>query len=98
MFGIFKNNPLHPADIQKLSWLFNFILFPMFTEKHATPFCQFFCLVPTPKTYLSLYRYPFFLHIGTHPSKTGEELLYYHLYHEEVPFYLYVCTIYIFLV
>ena len=30
----------------------------------------------------------YFLHFGTHPSKTGEELLYYHLNYEESPFHL----------
>ena len=39
-----------------------------------------------PQKYLSLVRaLIFLLHIGTHPSNTGKELLYYHLYHEEEP-------------
>ena len=42
-----------------------------------------------PKNYLSLcIPLIFLLHLGTYPSKTEKELLYYHLYHEEASFYL----------
>ena len=46
-------------------------------------------LVPTQNIYLSLCRdIIFLLCLGTNPNKTGKELLYYHLYHDEAPFYL----------
>ena len=36
-----------------------------------------------PKIYIYIFvELSFFISFGTHPSKTGEELLYYHLYHE----------------
>ena len=41
-------------------------------------------VIPTQNYYLSLCRaLTFFIRLGTHPSKTGEELVYYHLYHEK---------------
>ena len=54
------------------------------TEKYASTFCEFyFWFGSNPKKYLSLCIVLFFLHLGTHPSNTGEELVYYNLYHEE---------------
>ena len=42
-----------------------------------------------PQNNLSLCRaLIFLLHLGTRPSKMGEELLYYYLYYEEELFYL----------
>ena len=57
----------------------------MLIDKPAPTFCQFyFWFVSNPKyIFISLYSSHFFIRIGTHPSKTGEELVYYHLYHEE---------------
>ena len=55
----------------------------MLTEKREPPFCKFFGFGSNPKQYLSLCRALMFLpHLSTHPSNTGESLLYYHLYHE----------------
>ena len=88
IFGLKKNSPLRPAPIQKRSGLFNLILFPMLTEKRAPPFCQFFWFGSNPKKSSLCRALVFLLHLGTHPSKTGGELLYYHLYHEEAPVYL----------
>ena len=55
-------------------------------------FVSFFvCL--QPKKILSLSRaLIFLLHFGTPMSKTGGELLYYYLYHEEASFYLDILT------
>ena len=73
--------PLHSAPSQKCSVFF--VSFPMLTEKHAPLFCQFFGFGYNLKTFLSICRSLFvLLHLSTHPSKTGEELLYYHIYHE----------------
>ena len=63
--------------------VFFFVSFPMLTEKHAPLFCQFFGFGYNLKTFLSICRSLFvLLRLSTHPSKTGEELLYYHIYHE----------------
>ena len=60
-------------------------------EKCAPQFCKFFVFGYNREKYLSLCRaYLFFLHIGTHPSKIGGELVYYRLYHKKGKFYLYV--------
>ena len=60
----------------------------MLTGKRAPPFCQFFWFGSDPKIYIYLLlEISFFLHLGTHPIKTGEELLYYHLYHEKAQLY-----------
>ena len=82
-----KSSQLHTAPVQKCSvFLYKF---PILTAKREPPFCQFFLVWLRSKTYLSICRdLIFFLHIGTHPSKTGEDLVYYHLYHEEASFYL----------
>ena len=48
--------------------------------------------VSSPRTYLSLHGdLNFRIHIGIHPSNTGDKLVYYYLYHEEAPFPLKVC-------
>ena len=55
----------------------------MLTDKHEPPFFQsIFRFGPNPRIHLSLCRALNFLHLGTPPSKTGEELLYDNLYHE----------------
>ena len=48
-------------------------------------------LFPTQKLFISLEKYQYLLSLGTNPSKTGHELLYYHSYHEEEAFYLDRC-------
>ena len=46
-----------------------------------------------PKIYLSLDRaLNFQIHLGIHPKKTGEKLVYYYLYYEEASFFLGFCT------
>ena len=54
----------------------------MLMEKCAPPSCQFFGFFLTQNK--SLCRAPIvLLNLVEHLSKTGEELVYYHLYHEE---------------
>ena len=62
----------------------------MLADKCAPPFCKFsFWFGSNPKNmFITLWSSHFFPHLGTHPSKMGEELLYDHLYHEEALFYL----------
>ena len=82
IFGVFeKSYPTTPSTLPKIQWA---NLKKLSTEKSAPPFCQFFGLVPTQKIFI------FYLHLGIQPSKTGEKLVYYHLYYEEASFYLYV--------
>ena len=52
------------------------------------PFVSFFGLVPTLLKIISYLTSHFLLHLGIQPSKTVEELLHYHLYHKEGPFYM----------
>ena len=53
---------------------------------------QFVLFVFKPKTYLSLDR-ALILHIriGINPSRTGDKLVYYYLYHEEASIPKYLC-------
>ena len=62
-------------------------------EKFAPPFYQFSWVWLQLKKiiYLFLYISFFSVYLGTHLNNIGEKLLYYHSYHEEASFYLYVC-------
>ena len=92
IFDFFNISPLHPAPIKLRSEMIKINKSPMFMEKSAPSFCQFFWFGSNPNIYLPFFRALIvLLHLGTHPSNTGEELLYYHLYHEEAPFSLDVC-------
>ena len=62
-------------------------LTPMLMDKCASPFVSFFWVWLQPKKYASIFRSLItVLHLGTHPSETGKELIYYYLYHEEASF------------
>ena len=82
--------PPHPSPFQKcigITFLYNTNV----DGKCAPLFCQFFFVLFIPKN-ISLCRALFILlHIGTHPSNRGKELLYYSFYHEESSFYLGAC-------
>ena len=53
------------------------------------PFVSFCLAWFQPNTKLSICRALIILiDLGTHPSNMGEELLYYHLYHEDASFYM----------
>ena len=55
----------------------------MLKEKREPRFCLFWGFGFDLKRYLSLFTAIIFLLFGTKQSKTGGELLYYNLYHEE---------------
>ena len=71
-------NPLHPAPIQLRSGMI--LKFYNVDRESCTTVLSVFLFVSNIKIYTTLY--------GTHPRKTGEESLYYYLYHEEASFYL----------
>ena len=80
--------PLHPAPIRLRLGLIRKNT-NVDRETCTALLSVFFGLVLTPQKYLYLVRaLIFLLHLGTHLNKTGDELLYYHLYHEETPLYM----------
>ena len=76
-----KTSTLHPVPIQlRTDQIFEI---SMSMEKLAPPFCQSFWFGSDHGKKLYLVRALFILlNIGTHPGNMGEELVYYHLYHE----------------
>ena len=54
----------------------------------TTVLSVFFWFGSNPKHIYLFVELSFFLRPGTHPGNTGEEILYYHLYHEEEKCYL----------
>ena len=87
-----KKFPLHPAPIQK----FNEIYIYIFTnnvdrEMCTTVFSVSFVFGSNPKQIISLQSSYFLLCLVPHQSKTAEESVHDHLYHEEASWYLDIC-------
>ena len=61
-------------------------------ETRTTVLSVFLVWFQPPKNIYLFVELSFLLHIGTQPSKTGEKLVYYNLYHKEVSLYLDVHT------
>ena len=96
---IFLTSPLHPDLFQKCCVLiFLCVHYCMSTVQRS--FVSFFGLVSTLKYYLSLCRSLLFkIHLGIHPTKMGDKLVYYYLHHEEASFnwtYILNCLIVLF--
>ena len=61
----------------------------MLTDKLAPPFYPFLFWFQ-PQNIFLVRDLIFLLRLSTHASNTGGELLYYNLYHEEAPLYMYL--------
>ena len=83
-----KISPLHPAPIQKWCGLYIFKYYQCWCKTCTDVLSVFWVFGSNPRTFIFLYNSNLFLCLGTQRSNTGEELVYYYVYHEEASFYL----------
>ena len=76
--------PTTPSNHFIAQWVDIFKFQMSIGEMRTAPFSVF--LFDSNPQFFSLQSSHFLLHLGTHQSKTGLELIYYHLYHEEASF------------